>query len=316
MGDGGGARLASLDLDGVARYVLEAGVRNIVVLCGAGISTAAGIPDFRSPGTGLYDNLQQYDLPYPEAIFELDFFRQKPEAFYRLCREIFVGQYVPTRTHALFALLERKGVLRRVFTQNIDSLETAAGLPMERLVAAHGNLDSAHVIDGGPEVPVAEVQAALATDNGWRDLAEQHGGLVKPDIVFFGESLPERFIRLAAQDLAQADLLLVFGTSLEVFPFAGLIERVGDDVPRVLFNLSPAGQAPRNTMDMLQGRSMRNGFRFDFPENHRDVFIQGPADEGAAALAQRLGWGEELDAVYAAGRGAPIPEVAPAPWAR
>lgn len=70
----------------MAAYVREGGARNIVCMCGAGISVSAGIPDFRTPGTGLYDNLQRYALPYPEAVFELDFFRQNPAPFYHLAK--------------------------------------------------------------------------------------------------------------------------------------------------------------------------------------------------------------------------------------
>jgi hypothetical protein len=78
--------LASRDLAGVAELLRSGAARNVVVMLGAGASVSAGIPDFRTPGTGLYDNLEAYDLPYPEAIFDLEFFREKPEPFYLLCK--------------------------------------------------------------------------------------------------------------------------------------------------------------------------------------------------------------------------------------
>ena len=133
---------------------------SIIVMVGAGISVNAGIPDFRTPGTGLYDNLQQYGLPYPEAIFELEFFENNPRPFYQLCKSLWPGSFEPTATHYLLRLLHDRGKLLRCYTQNIDSLEGAAGLPASAIVAAHGNFDSASVIRGGPPVPTYEVEAA------------------------------------------------------------------------------------------------------------------------------------------------------------
>jgi len=102
---------------------------NIIVAAGAGISVASGIPDFRSPTTGLYANLQKYDLPHPEAIFEIEFFRNNPQPFYTLSKELYDPSYKPTKTHYFIKLLHDKGVLRRCYTQNIDSLESKAGVP-------------------------------------------------------------------------------------------------------------------------------------------------------------------------------------------
>merc|ERR1719321_1828844 len=139
--------LESFDVEGIGRYIAEKAVCSVVVMCGAGISTSAGIPDFRTPGTGLYDNLQRFDLPAPESIFELGFFRSKPAAFYELAKEMWPGNFDPTPTHFFIKLLSDRGILLRCYSQNIDSLECQAGLPQHRLVAAHGNFDAAHVID-------------------------------------------------------------------------------------------------------------------------------------------------------------------------
>merc|ERR1719421_380429 len=317
--------LSGLDLESVAAHIRDGRVREVVVMCGAGISTAAGIPDFRSPGTGLYDNLQKYDLPTAESIFTLSYFRERPEPFYSLCKEMWPGQYAPTMTHCLFGLLHRKGILRRVYTQNIDSLECSGGLlPKSALVAAHGNFDSASCIgesayDEKFPVPIDELKRAVNKgETGWRALAEKHGGLVKPDIVFFGEDLPDRFANLIQEDFAHVDLLLVFGTSLQVHPFAGLIQVPDNTVPRVLFNRDKCGLAPKDKADLLSGDFMPRGFRFDLPDNARDVFAGGPCDDGAEGLASRLGWADDLRALYDAtrlGSELPLPPVQLAPWA-
>ena len=92
--------------------------KNIVILTGAGVSCSAGIPDFRTPGTGLYDNLAKYNLPFPEAVFELGFYRNNPEPFVQLASELWPGlKHSPTITHSFIALLEKKGLLLRTYTQ-------------------------------------------------------------------------------------------------------------------------------------------------------------------------------------------------------
>lgn len=114
--------------------------KKVVVCTGAGISVSAGIPDFRSPKTGLYANLQKYELPRPESIFELEYFRQKPEAFYHLAKEFLdLEKFDPTPTHFFIRLLQEKQILQVNMTQNIDNLEEKAGLDMDRrVVQAHG----------------------------------------------------------------------------------------------------------------------------------------------------------------------------------
>eukprot|EP00930_Biecheleria_cincta_P057428 TRINITY_DN43367_c0_g1_i1.p1 TRINITY_DN43367_c0_g1~~TRINITY_DN43367_c0_g1_i1.p1 ORF type:complete len:421 (-),score=53.99 TRINITY_DN43367_c0_g1_i1:153-1286(-) len=299
--------LESFNLEGIARYIDAHRCRNVVVMSGAGISTSAGIPDFRSPGTGLYDNLQRYKLSRPQQIFELDFFREQPGAFYELCRELWPGSYDPTPAHYFIKLLSAKGILRRCYTQNIDSLEPLAGLPKEQLVAAHGNFDEAHVIDTEPEVLVdieEAKEAIMAGEKGWRALNRSKGGLVKPKIVFFGESLPARFYELVQEDFSSCDLLIVLGTSLVVEPFAGLISRVPPATPRLLVNREPAG-----TFDRLH-----HGFRFQLEgqNNWRDVWHNGSCDLGCQQLAAALGWKHDLDSLIAS-KG--IAGVDPAPWA-
>ena len=220
--------LSSLDLEGVAAIIKEGRCKNIIVMSGAGVSTSAGIPDFRTPGTGLYDNLAKYNLPEPTAVFNIDFFRENPAPFYQLAKELFPGQYKPTPTHNFIRLLHDRGLLLRCFTQNIDSLEAEAGIPKDKIVAAHGNFDTATCIDTGQKVDVEEVrEAIMAGPEGYTAMNAKYGGLVKPDIVFFGEKLPDRFYERAGMnpmngeptsdsDFDKCDLLIVMGTSLVV----------------------------------------------------------------------------------------------------
>lgn len=295
------AIIRSFNVEGIARFITEKEVKDIVVMCGAGVSTAAGIPDFRTPGTGLYDNLQRFNLEHPEDVFTLEFFHRQPEPFYVLCQEMWPGRHAPSVSHFFICLLHLKGLLRRCYTQNIDSLESAAGLPPEKLVAAHGNFDRAHVSRvmytrrgveplKGPDmdVPIEEMQAAVeAGSEGWSTLNAKYKGKCKPRIVFFGEELPARYYRMSQEDFPRCDLLLVMGTSLVVQPFAGLIAKVGAKVPRLLMNREPVG------MD----RDLEGGFRFQHSDNadHRDVFCSSDCDAGCVELAKLLGWETELN---------------------
>ncbi|XP_037257524.1 NAD-dependent protein deacetylase sirtuin-3, mitochondrial isoform X2 [Falco rusticolus] len=122
-GDDGGKQ--KLTLRDVAELIQKKECRRVVVMAGAGISTPSGIPDFRSPGSGLYSNLEQYNIPYPEAIFELMYFFVNPKPFFTLAKELYPGNYRPNYTHYFLRLLHDKGLLLRLYTQNIDGLERA-----------------------------------------------------------------------------------------------------------------------------------------------------------------------------------------------
>ncbi|XP_053418098.1 NAD-dependent protein deacetylase sirtuin-3, mitochondrial isoform X3 [Nycticebus coucang] len=171
----------------------------------------------RSPGSGLYSNLQQYNIPYPEAIFELTFFFHNPKPFFTLAKELYPGNFRPNVTHYFLRLLHDKGLLLRLYTQNIDGLERVSGIPASKLVEAHGTFASA---------TCTVCQSPFPGDNFWADVLADRvprcpacTGVVKPDIVFFGEPLPQRFL-LHVVDFPMADLLLILGTSLEVCQLA------------------------------------------------------------------------------------------------
>eukprot|EP00937_MAST-01D_sp_MAST-1D-sp2_P006518 g6518.t1 len=292
--------LSSFDIAGVAAHIRERGARNIIVMTGAGLSTAAGIPDFRTPGTGLYDNLEAYGLPHPQAIFSIDFLRSNPKPFFVLAKELFPGVHAPTMAHHFVAMLAAKGLLLRLFTQNIDTLERLTGLADEKIVEAHGSFAAAHCIDCGTAHAQDHVRAAVFADE--IATCQKCGGIVKPDIVFFGEDLPRRFFERAQADFKKCDLLIVMGTSLKVQPFASLIGRVPDTCPRLLLNREVAGTLPREiphpAMAALYG--LEGPFLF-LPEhaahNWRDVAHLGDCDDGVRALCAEMGWQQELDAL-------------------
>ncbi|SCU77945.1 LAFA_0A04104g1_1 [Lachancea sp. 'fantastica'] len=253
----------------------------VIFLVGAGISTACGIPDFRSPGTGLYDNLAKLNLPFAEAVFDIDFFRQNPQPFYTLAKELYPGNYEPSNFHHLMRLFQDKGRLHRIYTQNIDTLERSAGIQAEYLVEAHGSFADNHCIDCGLDYPHEYFKEAIAHCSGKFARCSKCEGLIKPKIVFFGENLPLHFFSTWDDDVETIDedyIVIVAGTSLAVYPFASLPTEVPNSVRRVLFNLEKVG---------------------DFKVNPRksDLVFNGSTELAAKELAKQLGWQDDFQAV-------------------
>lgn len=262
-------------------------------MSGAGISTSAGIPDFRSPETGLYANLARLNLPYAEAVFSIDYFRESPEAFYTLAQELWPGKWRPTITHVFIALLHKKGLLLKHFTQNIDCLDREAGVPGEKVIEAHGSFATSRCIDCKNPYSNDELLAHVEK----MEIPRCHTckGLVKPDIVFFGEALPAVFF--AGQNLPrEADLVIVLGSSLSVAPFSQLPGLTSPGIPRLLVNNEAVGDL---------------GTRAD------DVIQLGDCDTGIRKLAQACGWLDELEEMWnETGRKfgiEPVPRPAPKP---
>ncbi|XP_067101903.1 NAD-dependent protein deacetylase sirtuin-2 [Osmerus mordax] len=282
--------LDDLTLEGVARYMQSGKCKNIIFMVGAGISTSAGIPDFRSPGTGLYANLQKYNLPYPEAIFQIDYFKKHPEPFFALARELYPGQFKPTVCHYFIKLMKEKGLLQRCYSQNIDTLERVAGLEGEDLIEAHGTFYTSHCVSFlcRREYSLDWMKEKIFSDE--IPKCDKCSGLVKPDIVFFGENLPARFFTSMKMDFPRCDLLIVMGTSLQVQPFASLVSRVPKSCPRLLINMEKTGES--DTMMGMLG--FGGGMDFDSDKAYRDVAHISTCDDGCLALADFLGWKEEL----------------------
>ncbi|KAG8579681.1 hypothetical protein GDO81_011003 [Engystomops pustulosus] len=236
---------SSSALEDIADLILKNFCKNIIVMVGAGISTASGIPDFRTPGSGLYDNLNKYKVPYPEAIFDIDYFTYHPEPFFTLAKELYPGKYKPNIVHYFLRLLHNKGLLLRCYTQNIDGLERMAGIPPEKLVEAHGTFSTASCHLCYTPFPAKEARDCIM--GGKTPRCNVCYGVVKPDIVFFGEDLPKSFSKFS-KDFPKADLLIVMGTSLEIEPFANIVNAVRPNVPRLLINRDLVGPFENNPL--------------------------------------------------------------------
>ena len=187
--------------------------QNIVFFGGAGVSTESGIPDFRSVD-GLYN--QKYPWP-PEEILSRDFFFSNTEEFYRFYRDKLIVHAKPNPAHLRLARLEKQGKLLAVITQNIDGLHTAAG--SKRVYELHGSIWRNHCLSCGRSMPLEELEQTAGVPR-----CPACGGLVKPDVVLYGESLDSQVLARAISALRRADLLIVGGTSLAVYPAAGLLQ--------------------------------------------------------------------------------------------
>ncbi|KAL8781096.1 MAG: hypothetical protein Q9213_006154 [Squamulea squamosa] len=185
---------------------------------------------------------------------------------------------MPTLSHCFLRLLSDKGLLLKLFTQNIDCLERAAGVPDDKIIEAHGSFARQRCIDCKTEYPDDLMKQAVHSREVPRCRDRKCAGLIKPDIVFFGEALPEEFHRNRGLP-GLADLAIIMGTSLTVQPFASLPGNCAGGVPRLLINSERVGGL---------------GSRAD------DVLLLGECDDGVRKLASALGWLEELEALFRA----------------
>lgn len=274
---------APVALKTLAHWILNE-CNNVIVLSGAGVSVSAGIPDFRTPGTGLYDNLAKYNLPYPEAVFDVSFYRDNPQPFCSLAKEIWPGMiHSPTLTHSFMSLLASKGKLMRVYTQNIDGLEVLAELPSEKIVECHGHFRTASCIDCNKAADIDHVTSDIV-EKAKAPVCKSCDGYVKPDIVFFGEGLPPRFHSLLQKDMGKADLLIILGTSLQVAPVSMIPEMVDrKNCKRVLLNLELVGNLD------IAGKKNKHDKKLQ-----QDIFHKGPCDDTIVLLSKLMGWHDEL----------------------
>jgi NAD-dependent deacetylase len=187
-----------------------------VALTGAGVSVPSGIPDFRTPGKGLWEKVD------PMSVATIDAFHRDTKGFWDFYRPRFhmLTDKLPNPAHEALAELERRGLLDAVITQNIDRLHHKAG--SERVIEVHGSIATASCTSCDAGYPLEQVESLFDSDG--IATCGLCAGKVKPDVVLFGELLPQCEIAEAERLCAGADLLLCVGSSLEVYPVAGLPE--------------------------------------------------------------------------------------------
>ncbi|KAH9479694.1 NAD-dependent protein deacetylase hst1 [Psilocybe cubensis] len=278
--------------------------QRILILTGAGISVSCGIPDFRSRD-GLYASLKgkgEYELDDPQQMFDIHYFKENPSGmylcnvFYSFASQIYPSNFVPSPCHRFIKAVEDRG---KNYTQNIDTLETLAGV--KKVLQCHGSFATASCLQCRQRVPGVEIEAEILSHKvplcklcntvpsvpikkkgktskkkakgQWdsdvedeSDAPEYPPGIMKPDITFFGEKLTDDFDHSLAEDRFRVDLLLVIGTSLKVSPVAEILSHLPHSIPQILINKTPIRHI------------------------NPDIVLLGNADSIVLHLAKELGW--------------------------
>lgn len=199
------------ELEQLKKWVEESD--NIVFFGGAGVSTESGIPDFRSVD-GLYN--QKYNYP-PETIISHSFYKRNPEEFYRFYKDrMLFTEAKPNDAHLVLAELEKQGKLRAVITQNIDGLHQAAG--SKEVLELHGSVHRNYCTHCGKFYSLDEILAMDGVPYC------ECGGMIKPDVVLYEEGLDQGILQKSVNYIRQADMMVIGGTSLVVYPAAGLVD--------------------------------------------------------------------------------------------
>eukprot|EP00442_Polarella_glacialis_P054623 CAMPEP_0115094406 /NCGR_PEP_ID=MMETSP0227-20121206/28328_1 /TAXON_ID=89957 /ORGANISM="Polarella glacialis, Strain CCMP 1383" /LENGTH=323 /DNA_ID=CAMNT_0002487381 /DNA_START=16 /DNA_END=987 /DNA_ORIENTATION=+ len=301
-------RLSSLDLRGIAEYLKSGACKSVVVLTGAGVSTGAGIPDFRSPG-GLYDSLRPELITATEnqrsamrsdptwvAMKDMFFANQLP--YMEVRRPFILGtqhqKWKATISHWFIRFLEEEQFLTRFFTQNIDGLDYQTDLTRELVCNVHGSLGRVSCEGCQEEMPLDDFCVQVRKNikdiyNVDPDAPKESSNIpcpscsrpqVKPSTVLFGSLLPRDFFVHCQQELPKADLLIVAGTSLVVSPANHVVQKVGQDCRRLIVNKEPMGA--------------EHGIRYGSSAT-RDVFAgDRSCDEVFLELIRLMGWEDKL----------------------
>ncbi|KTB15478.1 NAD-dependent histone deacetylase SIR2 [Nakaseomyces glabratus] len=271
----------------------------ILVLTGAGVSTSLGIPDFRS-SEGFYSKIQHLGLDDPQDVFNYDIFMQDPSVFYNIAHMILPPENMYSPLHSFIKMLQDKGKLLRNYTQNIDNLESYAGIDPEKLVQCHGSFATASCVTCHWQIPGEKIFSNIRSmelplcpycyqkrreyfpntgdeeydtlkgnlESGIQNnnFALKSYGVLKPDITFFGEALPSKFHKTIREDIMKCDLLICIGTSLKVAPVSEIVNMIPAYVPQVLINKDPVKHA-------------------EF-----DIELLGFCDDVATVVAQKCEW--------------------------
>ena len=222
-------------------WIRECPPKGMVFLGGAGVSTESGIPDFRST-SGLYN--QEYSYRYkPETMISRSFFDAHPDEFFDfyIHRMVFTDAY-PNQCHRKLAELERDGILSAVITQNIDGLHQAAG--SKNVLELHGSIWRNYCMDCGAFYTLEQLQEASALSEDEVPHCPACGGIIKPDVVLYEEPLDSKVLRASIDAIRAADLMVIAGTSLAVYPAAGLMDYF-DGSHLVIVNKTPTPQDRR-----------------------------------------------------------------------
>ncbi len=224
------------DIEIFRDWVAKAPDNGMVFFGGAGVSTESGIPDFRSPD-GLYS--QVYDYP-PEVMISRTFFDAHPKEFFNFYFDRMIAPDAqPNRAHIKLAELEDAGVLSAVITQNIDGLHQAAG--SKNVAELHGSVLRNYCMDCHAAYPLDRMFELHAESSDGVPLCPVCGGIVKPDVVLYEEALDQQILQKAIHAIANASLLVVAGTSLAVYPAAGLLDYFSGQ-HLVIINRTPTPQ--------------------------------------------------------------------------
>jgi NAD-dependent protein deacetylase/lipoamidase len=235
---GGFAKVGGMKSDdeiaALARLIDSA--RRAVVFTGAGISTESGIPDFRSPG-GIWTQMAPIDF----GDFLASEAARRESWRRRFAMDAVLRAARPNRGHRAVAELVRRGIVRAVVTQNIDGLHQESGVPAARVIELHGNTTYASCLDCGARYELADIRAEFERD-GRAPRCRRCDGLVKTATVSFGQAMPQDAMRRAEEETLAADLFIVLGSSLVVYPAAGFPELAKENgAALAIVNHEPTG---------------------------------------------------------------------------